>query len=169
VSAPTAKISIACMKTVLSEELSLKEFAKVRTHPVFQKEIEFGESRETKRFECPRCHKKVGYKAFIYEFNLRKAIKWPLITVGAGVMMFLTCFALFLAGWREDWVFLVTVVPGIAVGVNGLGWLVVQLLRHLLFYRKNKTRYVFMIRGFGHVLPDRTTGGKWKELKPQLP
>jgi len=166
----TAKISMVCLKTVSGERLEYGGVVKKTSHPGFEIKVEFDESKKKKSFTCSHCGGNVGYKAFRYEFNLRKALKWPAITIGLGVVLFFASVFLMMgglsidqAGWFAVWGFILFAL--------GLIWLFIQCMRYLFFYRKDKGRYIFLLSGLSpnHILLNWTKGGRWKTLSPTLP
>ena len=168
---PTAKISMVCMKTVSGERLEYGGVVKKTSHPGFEIKVEFDEFKKKKKsFTCPHCGKEVGYKAFRWEFNLRRALKWPAIAIGLGVVLFFACVFLGMGGLSIDQVGWLA-IWGFILFALGLGWLLIQSMRYLSLYRKDKHRYIFSLSGLSsnHILLNWTRGGSWRALSPTLP
>lgn len=166
----TAKILLVCLKTVSGEKYEYGGVVKKTSHPGFEIKVEFDESKKKKSFTCPHCGKNVGYRTFRYEFNLRRALKWPTITTGFGVVLFFAGVFLGMGGLTIDqvrWSW----IGGFMLFTLGLTWLFIQSMRYLFLYRKDKHRYIFRLLGISpnHILLNWTTGGRWKTLRPTLP
>lgn len=160
--ADTSKVSLFCTKTTLSEKFDPGALAKVTTHPIFRAKVDFDESRKKKYFKCPHCGRDIGYRAYRWEFNLRKSLKWPAILVSGGVLLFLLSIFLMMAGWEVEQAMWVSGMWGIVAFITGISWLGIQVARYIFFFRVDKTRYVFMLLGTSHRLPSWKNGGSWK-------
>jgi hypothetical protein len=109
----------------------------------------------------------VHYKAFRREFSLKSSLKWVGILLVISVLLFLIALYLFaFGGWSIDPAMLYFGMWGIVGFMLGIGLLIGQTLRYLLFYRKNKYRYVFTISELRsqHVTLDDQKGAVWKQL-----
>lgn len=162
---------MVCLNTVSAEKSEYGGAVKKTSHPGFEIKVEFDESKKKKSFTCPCCGKDVGYKAFRYEFNLRKALKWPVILTGIGPILFLIGVFLIMGGWSAERAVMYVGIWGVAAFASGLVLLLIQSMRYAFFYRKDKGRYIFSLSGLspGHVLLNWTTRGRWKTLSPVLP
>lgn len=160
--ADISKVSLFCTKTTLSENFDPGALAKVTTRPTFKIDIKFDESREKKFLKCPHCGRDIGYKSFRWEFNLRRALKWPLLMVGGGTILFFLTVFLMMSGWETEQAMWYFGMWGITAFVMGIIWLGIQVTRYLFFFRINKTRYVFSLLGTSHRLPSWRNGGSWR-------
>ena len=164
-------ILLYCEKTTLAKKTELIWGAAGKktttTHPTFPISVEFGESKATRYAKCPHCQGEVGYKAYRFEFNLKKAMKWAGLLIGVSlVLFFLAIFLMAFGGWEVDpamWYFGAWGLIGFFLGV---GLLVVQLLRYLTFYTKNKVKFIFALTGFStkHLMMDHRRGSVWRKL-----
>ena len=165
-------IPLLCKRTVLAEKK--EPLLKTTYHPTFNVTAEFAQSRDKRTTPCPHCGRQVEYKAFRYEFSLKKAIRWPaLITVVGAVFFSLTIYLIGFGGWEAEtamWYFGAWSLIAFVIGVSVL---VFQFLRYLAFYTKNKYKYIFAITeghvlGPGHLMKDGRTGASWRNLPPQV-
>lgn len=171
----TSKVSVICKKTVLGKKTEFKYGVALKktttTYPTFKVDVEFVEKKgwrgvEKKRFTCPFCKKVVQYKAFRREFSLKKAVKWIGALFGISVLLFMIAFYLFgYGGWSIDqamWYFGMWSIIGFIVG---MGLLIGQILRYLVFYRENKYRYIFSISELGsqHLTPNMYKRSSWNQ------
>lgn len=162
---PVSNIVVFCTETVLGEKKEWGGVKTTTTHPTFRIEVEFGDSKSKKSFTCPYCNKEVKYQAYRFEFSLRKSLKWVAVVIGVSVLLFLIAFFLVVGGWdveRAMWYFGLWGVVGFIVG---MGFLVGQVLRYLIFYRKNEFKYVFVIREWRnqHIMINNRKGATWRE------
>ena len=162
----TFSMLLLCKNTVLAEKKEV--LLKTTYHPTFKVEAEFGESKDTRKKACPFCHKQVKYKAFCYEFSLKKALIWPGIIIVAGILLFGLAFFLFVyGGWDIDPAMWYFGVWGIIGFFGGIILLAIQVGRYLVFYRKNKHKYIFAITGFAltapkHIMKDGDVKASWR-------
>ena len=141
-------VRIACKKTVFAEKK--EPLLRITTHPTFTVDAVFVDTKSwrgagNKSVPCPYCHKIVKYKAFRREYSLKKAAKWAGLLLGISTMLFVITFLVYFVGWNIEtamWYFGMWSIIGF---VFGFGLLIVQILRYLAFYRKNRYRYMFYI------------------------
>lgn len=168
-------LSLICKKTVLDERIDAslrKGLIKTTTYPTFKIDVEFVDKKnwrgtEKKCFTCPHCKKVVNYKAFRREFSLKTSLKWAGILLSIGVLLFLTAIYLFASGeWSIDAAMLHFGMWGIIAFIIGIGLLIGQTLRYVLFYRANMFRYVFTISDLRsqHVTYNHQKAAVWKQL-----
>jgi len=159
-------ITLLCKKTVLAEKKEV--LLKTTYHPTFDISVNFGDSKDTRVTKCPHCGRQVEYKAFRYEFSLKKALRWPALITVVSILLFLVAiFLLAFGGWEIDpamWYFGVWGVVGFFFGI---GFLIFQVLRYLAFYTKNKCKYIFAITegkvlGPRHLLKEGKLGASWR-------
>jgi uncharacterized Zn-finger protein len=164
---PGTAIQLVCMKTVSSEKLEWGGVVKVKSHPTFTIDIEFGDSKKKKTFTCPYCKKNVKYKAYRFIFSLKKALIWPTIVTGLSILLFSIAIFLYgFGGWSIDNAMYYFGIWGIVGFVLGVIFLIVQVLRYLIFYRTNKRKYVFQINAMmsNHVTTENTLKASWRKL-----
>jgi hypothetical protein len=159
-------ISLLCKKTVLAEKKEV--LLETTYHPTFDITVEFGDSRDTRTATCPHCGRQVEYRAFRYEFSLKKGLRWPAVITLVSILLFsLAIYLLAFGGWETEpamWYFGAWGIIGLFFGV---GLIVFQALRYLAFYTKNKYKYIFAITeghvlGPKHLMKDGRTGATWR-------
>jgi hypothetical protein len=158
----TSEVSLFCTKTILSEKFDPGALSKVTTHPTFKVEIKFDDSRKKKFLKCPHCGRNIGYRAYRWEFNPKKALKWLAILIGGGVFLFFLAIFLMMSGWEVAQAMWVSGMWGIVAFILGISWLGIQATRYLFFFRADKTRYTFALLDTRHRLPSWKNGGTWK-------
>lgn len=165
---PVSDILLLCKKTVLAkkEEVVWGGIKTTTFHPTFRINVEFGESKRKNSFTCPHCSREVKYRAYRFEFSLRRALKWVGLLIGVSIVLFLLAISLMaFGGWDVDpamWYFGVWGVVGLIFGV---GLLIVQVLRYLIFYTKNKYKYTLEISEWRseHFMMDKKKRASWRE------
>jgi len=163
-----ANILLYCKKTVLGkkEEITWGGLKTTTAHPTFRVNVEFGESKSKCSSVCPHCGKVVKYRAYRFEFSLRKALKWAGLLIGGSVLLFLLAvFLIAFGGWEIDpamWYFGLWGTVGFFLGV---GLLIFQVLRYLTSYTKNKFKYSFVITGWGSrhlIMMNHMKAASWR-------